>query len=60
MTGLSVTTLELMLLGSVLVMSILSYLNRRTKKAAYNVAFILVALVQTQIMIARDRAKGVK
>jgi hypothetical protein len=56
MTGLSVETMEFILLILSIGMLVLTYLYRRTKKDAYNVAFLLAALVQTEVMKSRARA----
>ena len=56
MTGLSSQTLEIVLLVLSVGMLVLSYLYRRTRKDAYNIAFMLTAYIKTQVMISRDRA----
>ncbi len=62
MTGLSASTLEIILLVLTISMTILSFMYRRTKNTAYNVAFILAAIVKTEAMkkLARKEQQNVQ
>lgn len=47
--------MEIAILLLSVAMLVLSYLYARTRKVAYNYAFIIAAIIKTQVMLVRDK-----